>query len=107
MANPSQGPLHTLATRVFRSVAEWLIAHRLASDRLRWRVRRFEQRGSSALLSVPRIYYPHALIAANVALMVLVLLYATLRKSALRSSAHLVDLWGRVLAAADGRLFAR
>lgn len=83
METPPQSTLHKVATRIFRSVAEWLIARGLASERLRWRVRRFEQRGFGALLDVSRIYYPYALIAINAALMVLVLLYAALRQSAL------------------------
>ena len=83
METPPQSPLHAVATRIFRSVTEWLIARRLASERLRWRVRRFEQRGFSALLGMPRINYPYAFIAANVALMVIVLLFAAFRQSAL------------------------
>ncbi len=69
------GRLHLLVARVFRTGAEWLISRGLASESLRWRVRRFEQRGLGAAIGIPRIDYPRAFIAINVALMVLIFVY--------------------------------
>ena len=92
MEPPPKGYLHSVAARIFRSAAEWLISRGLASERLRWRVRRFEQRGFRALLGVTGVYYPYAIIAINVALMVIVLLFAALGPSASTDIA-----WGVVL----------
>ncbi|MFH1741569.1 MAG: rhomboid family intramembrane serine protease [bacterium] len=82
MELPSKGAIHAVAVQIFRSVAEWLIARRLASERLRWRVRRFEQQGFGSLLE---INYPYAFITLNVVLMVLMWLFGTSRVSGLGS----------------------
>ena len=69
------GRVHRLAVHIFRSVSEWLIAHNLATDRLRWRVRRFEQRGFGEI-NLSRINYPSAMIGVNVFMMLVVLVFS-------------------------------
>ena len=76
MHESSHGPLHAFVLRIYRNTSEWLISRGLATQRLRWRVTRFERQGFSALFDLSDINYPYAFIAANVIMMVIVLLFS-------------------------------
>jgi len=87
-------PVHRVAVRIFRSVSEWLIARNLATERLRWRVRRFEERGFGEI-SLSQVNYPHVLIGLNVFMMLLVLVFSVSRPDGTGrlGSASSVDLF--------------
>ncbi len=74
-------PIHSALIRAVRSGAEWLIARGWASERLRWRVRRLEQRGFGTLLDLSEISYPNVIITINVLLMLAVLVFSQERPS--------------------------